>query len=219
MYDGVNPSNLPTDGALVCGWVDGAYGPKDPAGWTPAGWARFPHATHVRIAAFPETVGADVYDVEKGDLTPADVPGVLDRERAAGRNPTIYGSHDTLAQVRGLLGARPAPPWWDADPTGVPHLTAGSVATQWLWTNGYDQSVVADHWPGVDPDQSNPPRKDRTMQVTFGPDGKLYVAAASPAGHLLVFQAPALAGPWEVEDVTDKIAAETNQPPIYTVAP
>ena len=29
-------------------------------------------------------------------------------------------------------------PAWIADPIGVPHMVAGSNATQWYWGNGYD---------------------------------------------------------------------------------
>jgi hypothetical protein len=32
--------------------------------------------------------------------------------------------------------------YWIADPTGVPHVLPGSMATQWYWGPGYDISTA-----------------------------------------------------------------------------
>jgi hypothetical protein len=167
MYDSVNPNGIPAGGQLICGWVDGAYGPRDPYGWTAGAWARFPGQIPVRIAALSSTRGAQVYDVENGDLTPEQAIAVLDRERAAGNNPTIYGSQYTVGQVKALLAARSEPPWWVADPTGIEHMLPGAVATQWLWKPGYDQSLVADFWPGIDEGDNMPLSADDLSKITL----------------------------------------------------
>ncbi len=105
MIDSVSPASIHEAAAkgiafdIVCGWLDGAYGPKDPAGWTAEAWAQFPGKELIRIAALKDTLGADAYDVERGDLVPADVPGVLRRERATGRNPAMYSDDSTWPDV------------------------------------------------------------------------------------------------------------------------
>ena len=58
-------------------------------------------------------------------------------------------------QVRAVFGARdvPEPHWWVAQYDGIAELPAGAVAKQYKTTPGWDESVVADYWPGVDPER------------------------------------------------------------------
>lgn len=148
MYDGVNASRLPTDAQLVAGYVDGLYA------WSAADWARFPHSVKVRIAVFSSTNNGEVLDVETGDATPAEsVDWVLMRRRA-GVDPSVYMNTSTWPAVRAAFRARNVaePHYWVAQYDGVASIPAGAVAKQYFNNNqaGYDLSVVADQWPGVD---------------------------------------------------------------------
>ncbi|HEU5355959.1 MAG TPA: hypothetical protein VFU65_15910 [Actinocrinis sp.] len=149
MYDGVDASRLPTNAQLVGGYVDGLYA------WSAADWARFPNSVKVRIAVFSSTNDGEVLDVEPGNATPAEsVDWVLLRRRA-GVDPTVYMNTSTWPTVRSAFSARGVaePHYWIAQYDGVASLPAGAVAKQYYNNNqaGYDLSVVADYWPGVDP--------------------------------------------------------------------
>lgn len=148
MYDGVDASRLPTDAQLVAGYVDGLYA------WSAADWARFPNSVKVRIAVFSSTNDGEVLDVEPGDATPAEsVDWVLMRRRA-GADPTVYMNTSTWPTVRSAFSARNVaePHYWIAQYDGVASLPSDAVAKQYYNNNqaGYDLSVVADYWPGVD---------------------------------------------------------------------
>jgi hypothetical protein len=149
MYDGVTASNLPMDGQLVAGYVDGQYA------WKQADWNRFPDATKVRIAVFPWTNDGDVLDCEPGDATPAQCPAWIRMRQAAGlARPTIYCSKSAMAAVQNACAGLDYDLWIE-DWTGVPHLVDGSVATQYAARGTYDVSLVNDTWmvppPVVDP--------------------------------------------------------------------
>ena len=148
MYDGVDAGRLPTDAQLVAGYVDGLYA------WSAANWARFPSSVKVRIAVFSSTNDGEVLDVEQGDATPdQSVDWVLMRRRA-GTDPTVYMNSSTWPSVRTAFNDRGVaePHYWVAQYDGVASLPAGAVAKQYYNDNqaGYDLSVVADYWPGVD---------------------------------------------------------------------
>lgn len=156
MYDGVDASRLPANAQLVGGYVDGAYA------WSAADWARFPRSVKVRIAVFSSTNDGEVLDVEPGNATPAEsVDWVLMRRRA-GADPTVYMNTSTWPTVRSAFSARQVaePHYWVAQYDGITALPAGAVAKQYYNNNqaGYDLSVVADYWPGV----------DSTSGTTFG---------------------------------------------------
>ncbi len=150
MYDSVTPSAIPTDAALVAGYVDGAYA------WSAAEWARFPNSVKVRIAVFPNTDDGHVLDVEQGDATPAQAPGWVDMRRAAGVDPTVYCNASTWSSVISAFRSAgvAAPHYWIAQYDGNPSVPSGAVAKQYNDPPGsggnYDISVVADFWPGVD---------------------------------------------------------------------
>ncbi len=157
MIDSVSPASIHEAAArgiafdIVLGYADGGYGPVDPAGWTAEAWTQFPGKTLVKIATQAATVGADAYDCERGNFTPAEVPGILRRERDDGRNPALYSDHSTWPAIVAACeqAGLAIPPRFDADPTGTSHLTPGSVATQYAWLNSpnVDLSLVADGWP------------------------------------------------------------------------
>lgn len=147
MYDGVTPSRLPSGAPLYAGYVDGHYAN------IPAIRARFPHARIVGIAVSPHTNAGTVLDVEPGDASPAQAPAWVKMRRAAGVDPTVYCAATTWPAVRAAFKAAGVaePHYWIAAWDGHATLPAGAVAKQYVSTSGYDKSVVADHWPGVDP--------------------------------------------------------------------
>jgi hypothetical protein len=168
MFDSVNAAAIPADAKMVAGYVDGRYA------WSSADWARFPNAVHVPIAVFPSTNAGVVLDCEAGDATPTQCPGWVRMRRAAGVDPTVYCSYSAWPTVRAAFAAagEPAPHYWIAgypDPTdavGNPVIPAGAVAHQWIDRGPYDESIVADAWPGVD-------TKEETMNWDdpISPDG------------------------------------------------
>ena len=148
MYDSTNAADIPTTAPIVAGYIDGAYV------WSPADWARFPNALHVRIACFASTDGGQVLDVEEGCATPAEAPGWAAKRRLAGVEPTIYCSASVVGAVQAAFTAQgvPQPLFWVADWTGSEHLHPGSVATQFAnppASGGhFDLSVTNGTWPG-----------------------------------------------------------------------
>lgn len=147
MYDSVDASKIPATAQLVAGYVDGHYA------WSAADWERFPGLPQVRIAVYSTTDDGNCADVETGDMAPADVVGWVQRRRAAGLDPSVYTSLDNWERVQAAFeyAGEPAPYWWIAAWSGDPTVMAGTIAHQYANGTGYDTSVVADYWPGVDP--------------------------------------------------------------------
>lgn len=149
MYDGITPSSVPTGASLYAGYVDGKW--PSAAGLS----KRFPNARVVGIAALPSTNNGIILDVEKGDATPAQSVDWVLMRRKAGVDPTVYMNTSTWDDVRAAFQARkvPEPHYWVAAYSSSSAIPSGAVAIQWKNTSGYDQSNVADYWPGVDPVQ------------------------------------------------------------------
>lgn len=147
MYDGVTPSRIPSSATMVAAYVDGHYANVSPMK------ARFPHARLVTIAVFASTNAGTVLDVEKGDATPTEAPGWVVKRRRAGVDPTVYCSESLWPTVRAVFRALnvPQPHYWIAHYDSVALIPEGAIAKQYKNTSGYDISVVADYWPGVDP--------------------------------------------------------------------
>lgn len=98
--------------AKIAGYVTGSGG----IAWGDADWARFPHASHVRIDQSPDghaPLQSDVLDVESGAATPAVAVDWIKRRIAAGITwSTIYGGADTLAAVHAALEAAGQHGWY-----------------------------------------------------------------------------------------------------------
>lgn len=149
MYDSVSPGDIPAGALMVAGYTDGLYAN------IPAMKARFPHATVVSIAV-RHTSRAQVLDVENGDATPAQAVDWLTQTMADLDNGhlTIYCNMSVWPTVRAAIQAAGVtePQYWVARYDNDPTIPAGAIAKQYQGdTNGYDKSVVADYWPGVDP--------------------------------------------------------------------
>lgn len=149
MYDAVNPANIPDGAQMVAGYADGWYANLAELA------ARFPHATVVSIAV-RWTTRAQVLDVETGDATPAQAVLWLTQTMRDVDNArlTLYCGMDGWAAVRAAIQSAglAEPQYWVARYDGDPTIPAGAVAKQHIGDyHGYDQSAVADYWPGVDP--------------------------------------------------------------------
>ena len=150
MYDSVSPSGIPAGAELVAGYVDGRYAN------VAAMKERFPKARVVTIAVSSKT-RAMVLDVEPGDASPATAVTWCTTTMAETDNSrlTVYCQASTVPAVKAAFKAAGVslPQFWVAQWDGVHSLPAGAVAKQHTSTKHYDVSVVADHWPGVDPDK------------------------------------------------------------------
>ena len=93
--------------------------------------------------------GAQALDVEPGDATPA-VAAAWASQRLAefpNRVARIYTMISEWPAVKAAIATIPAPmqsrvQYWIADPTGVPHVVPGSMATQWYWGPHFDISTA-----------------------------------------------------------------------------
>ncbi len=188
MYDGVTATRLPVSAAVVGGYVDGLYK------WSAADWARFPRSVKVRIAVFATTNDGHVLDVEPGDATPAQSVDWVLMRRKAGVDPTVYMNSSTWSTVRSAFQARRVaePHYWVAAYDDKAVIPAGAIGKQYYNndTLGYDLSVVADYWPGVDPRPTPNPTEPRENEmilhsITGSPDvwalsGSLYWHVVDP---------------------------------------
>jgi nucleoid-associated protein YgaU len=153
MYDTVDAHSAPAGAGLLAGYVNGKYANMD------ALRKRYPHALLVGIAVTADHDGGVVLDVERGDATPAEAPGWVTMRRHDGVDPTVYCSASIWPQVRAAFHVEHVaePHYWIAQWDDRAVLPAGAVAKQYINTPGYDVSVVAAYWPGVDPHPGPPP--------------------------------------------------------------
>lgn len=148
--DSTNLDDIPVGTPVVMYYVDGGFAA------TPAQLARHAGAVLVPITVGNSPALAIVADVETGDYLPWEAPDFVLLRRAQGADPSVYVSFDLWAptQTEFRLRGVPEPHWWIALWDGVMALIPGSVASQrrnTAYTGAhYDESVVADFWPGVD---------------------------------------------------------------------
>lgn len=153
LYDSTTAGDIPKSATMVGGYVDGRYRTVD------ALRARFPKATLVTITVLGAP-GAHVCDTEPGNIGPAGAVAWAKAEVKAGRKPTLYCMASQWPQIKALaskagIGGKVS--YWIADYDNDPTLPKGAVAKQYAdpavhGKGHFDLSVVADHWPGVDPD-------------------------------------------------------------------
>ena len=222
MFDGIDVLSLPTGADLYAGYDDGHWPDADAIA------ARFPTKTVVRITTNPADNEGTVLDVENGDANPIDGPDWVLRARGRGVDPTLYCNLATWFDCRNAFSVRRVfqPHWWIAHWDNVAVIPDTAIAKQYQSNQGYDVSVVADYWPGVDAVAPAPvqqplpirqPTREEEMQAIIV-NGLLTVVAAGQDGHLLQFTREA--DGWHVDDVTDAIKmANPNDPTTYLVAP
>lgn len=152
MFDGVTPASVPAGAAAYAGYNQGKYQSL------PGLVAKFPGALHVSICV-QATGSARVLDVETSDATAEEAPGWVTRMRAAGEPyPVVYCNEENgWAAVRAAFAAQAVsePLYWVAnyvdDPTKLPAIPEGAIGIQFYDYGGYDASLIADYWPGLDP--------------------------------------------------------------------
>lgn len=158
MYDSTTVADLPADGDLYLGYVDGRWPTIE------ALRKRFPHKPIVRVTVTGATLDAEAADVESGDLTPRSGAAWAKRKIAAGQVPTLYYPASWEPQILEALRAAGVPArrvqLFPASYDGKAQLPRGKIAKQYanpkLTGGHYDASVVADHWPGIDPPTATP---------------------------------------------------------------
>lgn len=148
-YDGIDATRIPRGVAGVLGYDNGPI-----STWLPQWWGLFPASVKGHISVFADDNTGNILDVENGDATPEQsVDWVLMRRRA-GVDPTVYMNTSTWPQVRAAFRASKVqePHYWVAQYDNVQQIPPGAVAKQYYNNDalGYDMSVVADYWPGVD---------------------------------------------------------------------
>jgi len=150
MFDSVVVSHIPKNAAYAAGYVNGIWPTFDMLR------KQCPDAVLVSITINDSDV-ADVIDVEKGDVQPAQSLPWVRKMRSLGRTPIVYCSRSNMPAVQQVFAEanEPEPFFWIADYTGAPHLVPGSVATQWAdgtstypgLAEGCDTSVVSPNFP------------------------------------------------------------------------
>jgi len=162
MADSVTAANLPAGFDLYAGYVDGRYANYNQIA------AMYPGKT-VGIAVFSTTNAGTVGDCENGDMTPQTSVNWVVMRRKAGITPTIYCSASAWPTVQRSFqtwGVAQPQYWIAAYPGPGPVLYPGAIAHQWIDRGPYDESVVADYWPGVDPAPSPPEEEEMPLYAT-----------------------------------------------------
>lgn len=150
MADSTNVLNLPGGFDLYAGYDDGRWPSAD------AIKAKYGTKTVIRITVFPSDNEGDCLDVESGDATPAQAPAWIVKRRQAGHGgPLVYCSWSALPSVRQAFTSAgiPFPGFWVAgypSPDGDA-IPAGTVGHQWIDHGPYDESLMVDYLPGIDP--------------------------------------------------------------------
>lgn len=151
MFDAVTAADLPTNGWGYLYYVDGTYANKT------AVINRTPGKAHIptTIGNTPAAKGM-VLDCEKGDATNADALAWCQRYPGSNTDLTIYTNTSNWVALRPILATLSTlPNILLAQYDNVASIPTDSkfniVGKQFKNTPGYDQSVVKDYWPGVDP--------------------------------------------------------------------
>lgn len=147
-YDAVTPRNMPRDGDIYAGYVDGRW-PTFPT--LPS---LFPHKLYVPITV-NGTHDALCADIETGDFTPqGGARWARDKIKRAGHawlycNASTWPSVVSEVHALGLTGHVY---YWIAHYGAPPVIPGGAIGLQYVGDyHGYDKSVFADHLPGLDP--------------------------------------------------------------------
>jgi hypothetical protein len=212
MFDGITPGSVPAGAQLYAAYLDGNW--ADFAALV----AKFPAAIGVPISVSASYNGGIVLDVETGDATPTEAVVWVLMRRAAGVDPTVYCNTSTWPEVRTAFEVHdvPEPHYWVANYSfgSNPAIPAGAVALQYADKGGYDVSVVADYWPGVDPVPSTQgvtmtPAQETTLLEQVG---NLY-AATFLGGPSMNPAAPGEPGNSIVDTLT-YLVTQAGKPPV-----
>jgi hypothetical protein len=188
MHDSTDVGDIPAKASMVAGYIDGRFQTVS------ALRKRFPKAQVVTVTVLG-TPGADVCDTEPGNISISHAAKWAANEVTAGRRPTLYCMASQWDDVKAAVktqGIAGKVSYWVAQYDGKAEVPVGAVAKQYadpkLSGGHFDLSVVADHWPGVDPDASSTPLVPATAEMVKKVTRHL-AARTSPVGdgrHSLV---------------------------------
>lgn len=191
MADSVNPQSLPGGFDLYGGYDDGAYNN------VVAIKERFPDKTVLAFTVFASDDFGDCLDVESGDATPGEAPGWVQQRRAAGhKGPLVYMSESAWLQVRqAFQDQKVTEPGYivAAYPGEGAIIPPGAVGHQWIDRGPYDESVMDDYLPGIDPAPPAPPKKDEE-------DMPLYITNSKGTGFVVATDLSSKRGVIDGED-------------------
>jgi hypothetical protein len=169
MADSVTVANLPDGFDVYGGYTDGLY-----ANMT-ALRTRFPDKPLIGFTVFATDNFGDCLDVEQGDASPAEAPPWIILRRQAGHpGPLVYCSESIWAEVRRAFTDQGVP-----EPSYIVAAYPGSVGPggmypppsvghQWKDWGPYDESVLVDYLPGIDPVPPVPiPHTEEDMLTSF----------------------------------------------------
>ena len=197
MADSVTVANLPDGFDLYGCYDDGLYNNVAECK------TRFPNKPIVVFTVFASDNFGDCLDVETGDATSAQAPGWIGWRRKAGHlGPLIYCSESLWATVRAQFMAQNVPePGYivagypgSAGPAGM--YPPPAVGHQWIDRGPYDESVMVDYLPGIDPvpvpipippptDYPGDNVKATPINVPVGADGNGWVPSPVPAAQVI----------------------------------
>lgn len=138
---------------LIGYYVDGAYVPSA------AQLARFAGKVHVPISVNPRGNLGVVGDGPPDNGAWSEWVQWVVRRRRDGVDPTLYTNLASWTEAIGYFNRAGVaqPHWWIAEWNNRAEMIDGAVAHQYdSVTNRWDDSVVADYWPGIDPVHTNP---------------------------------------------------------------
>jgi hypothetical protein len=137
-YDSVTPQDIPA-GGVVATYATGEYA-STPSQVADRGQVMWIDSTGLDYSA-------NALDVEPGNVGPSGAASWAYNRLQDYPNSIaiIYTYQAEWPSVQQAVSSLPASMqsrihWWIADPTGVPHIVPGSMATQWAWGPSYDTS-------------------------------------------------------------------------------
>lgn len=187
MADSANISYIdPGTVDLIGYYIDGKYVPSS------AQLAKFAGKIHVPIAVNPKTNAGLVFDGPPDNATWNEVVDWVVMRRKAGAVVSVYTDQSDWTKAIAAFNARNVaqPYWWIAAWNNRAEMISGAIAHQYQTvTNRYDLSVVADHWPGIDPASTAPKPPAPPVTVTPTPPAPA-VTDDSPEDEMIILSAP-----------------------------
>lgn len=181
--DVVNAAAAPAGMDIYLGYIDGQYQSYY------ALKQRFPRSLVVPIAVYPTTNAGLVFDGPPDNATWPQVVGWVQMRRRSGVDPTVYTDLDQWGNGQAAFRSAGVaqPHWWIAAWNGQQTIPPGAIGHQYGNTPGYDLSVFADYWPGVDPIPAPAPPPTPVPRPAPGPtfpkatEDKMILAYVTPA--------------------------------------
>ncbi len=159
MADSIVPADLPDGFDLYGGYDDGLYDN------VAAIKTRFPGKTVIAFTVFAQDNYGDCLDIENGNALVEQAPAWTGRRRASGHTgPLNYCAWENFPALRAqYIIQKVAEPWYIVagypapDGDAIPVVPGCTIAGhQWIDHGLWDESIVFDYLPGIDPDPTPP---------------------------------------------------------------